>query len=67
MTNKYEIEKVTFGDGAVRYFVLRNGKKMNTIVGLPFKYSTLDEARELVENLREKEVRETVVTREIVE
>lgn len=67
MTNKYEIEKVTYGDGSVTYFVLKNGKKANSIIGTPFKYSTLEEARECVEGLREKEVRETVVTREIVE
>lgn len=67
MTNKYEIEKVTYGDGTVWFFVLKNGKKANMLVGMPFKYSTLDEARRLVESLREKEARETVVTREIVE
>lgn len=67
MTNKYEIEKVTYGDGSVTYFVLKNGKKANSIIGTPFKYSTLEEARVLVESLRGREARETVVTREIVE
>lgn len=67
MANKYEIEKVTYGDGSVTYFILKNGAKANSIIGAPLKHSTLGEARVHVEMLREKEARETVVTREIVE
>ncbi len=65
--NKYEIEKVTYGDGAVRYFVLKNGKRENTLVGLPFKFADLEEARQYIENAKERDARQTVVTREIVE
>lgn len=67
MANKYEIEKVTFGDGEVRYFVLWGGSPVNTIIGLPCRYDTLQEAREYIEKAVERERRKTVVSREIVE